>query len=279
MTWQNSVSMQMGRVAGPNANTVVHSVPQLKSSAIDDFYASTNSTLTKIDPTFISTYGHDMAGLLFVGLISSTENYFRDILGFILSICPRAQAHAADEKVQLGSLLWAEDYLRNRSAFEFMAFSSADNIRKTVANFACHQVKQNGTFDFMLKEFDKLCELRHAVVHSGHLVAGKNAIKLGLKKSTGVLRVKFEYADLQSTGSVCTSLIQSANNELYEALVSRWADDWRKLPGWNTVDETKLFNRLVDGFASTRDKTNGTIGNAQSTKRLIGQVKTAFNLT
>lgn len=278
MTWHNSVSMQMGRVVGPDANTVVHSVPQLKASAIDNFYASTSSTLTKINPAFIATYGHDMAGLLFVGLISATENYFRDILGLILSICPRAQAHAADEKVQLGSLLWAEDHLRNRSAFEFMAFSSADNIRKTVSNFACHQVRQNGSFDFMLKEFDKLCELRHAVVHSGHLVAGKNAIKLGLKRSTGVLRVQFEYADLQVTGSVCTALIQAANNELYETLVGRWAEDWRKLPGWDKADETKLFTKLLDGFTSTRDKANGTIGNAQSSKRLLGQVRTAFNL-
>jgi len=104
MTWQNSVSMQMGRITGPNANAIVHSVAQVKSSAIDDFYKSTHLTLTRIDPTFISNYGHDVAGLLFVGLISSTENYFRDILGFILSVCPRAQAHAADEKVQLGSL-------------------------------------------------------------------------------------------------------------------------------------------------------------------------------
>ena len=278
MTWKNSACMSIGRALCPDVNNLVSTTGSSKSSAIDNFYASTTPTLTRIDPTFLTTYGDDISGLLFVGLISSTENYFRDILGFVLTVCPCAQAHAADEKVQLGSLLWAENSLQNRSAFEFMAFSSSENIRKAVANFACYQVRKGGDFDMALKEYDKLCELRHAVVHSGHIVAGKNAIKLGLARTNKTMKVRLRYADLQSAGSVCTALVQAANTELFEALISRWAQDWRVLPSWQPAREIPTLRKLRDGFLSKRDQTNKTIPSNHTLSSLMAELKTAFNI-
>ncbi|QTN29970.1 hypothetical protein HZ993_09270 [Rhodoferax sp. AJA081-3] len=278
MTWQNSVCMSVGRVSCPDVNKLVVGVPSKKTSAIDNFYSSTSTTLTKIDPAFFVNYGEEIAGLLFVGLISSTENYFRDILGLTLTLCPIAQAHSADEKVQLGSLLWSEGNLQNRSAFEFFAFSSADNINKAIKNFVNYQIRSNGTLDLMLREYDKLCELRHAVVHSGHIVAGKNAIKLGLSRTKDPLKVRLQYAELQAAGSVCTALVQAANNELFEALVTRWAKDWRALPSWSPSEELALLKRIREAFLSQRDAKNNTIGNERSLKSLLSHVKTAFNI-
>jgi hypothetical protein len=278
MTWRNSVCMSMGRVACPDVNSMVLGVTGTRSSAIDDFYASTNTALTRIDPNFLATYGDEIAGLIFVGIISSTENYFRDILGFILTICPVAQAHSADEKVQLGSLLWAEGSLQNRSAFEFHAFSSAENIKRAIYNFTSYQVRPNGTFSLMLPEYDKLCELRHAVVHSAHLVAGKNAIKLGLRRTVSPLKVRLGYSELQAAGSVCTALVQSANNELFEALVLKWATAWRQRPSWEPADELRLIKKIRAAFLSRRDGTNGTITNAKSINQFIAQVRAEYNI-
>lgn len=278
MTWRNSVCMLTGRVVCPDANTLVSPLVGPSKSAIDEFYASTNATLTKIDPAFLANYGDDIAGLLFVGLISSTENYFRDILGFILSTCPVAQAHAADEKVQLGSLLWAENELQNRAAFEFLPFSSAASVRSAVTKFCNYQIKKNGTFDLMLMEFDKLCELRHAIVHSAHIVAGKNAIKLNLKKSSQALKVRIRYPELQASGSVCTSLVQAANNELFEAIVTRWARDWRNLPSWQPSNEASMLRSIRAGFLSTRDNDNNAIPNRQPVRSLKAKIRTDFNL-
>lgn len=270
--------MFAGRAACPDANSMVSAaLVNKKTSSIDKFYASTHQTLTQIDPKFLNTYGDEMAGLLFVGLISSTEDYFRNILGFILATCPKARAHAADEKVQLGSLLWAKDQLQNRSAFEFMAFSSADNISKALSKFACHNVRQGGAFDGMLKEYDKLCELRHAVVHSGSYVAGKNAIKLALRHSLQPLKVSLNYRNLQSAGSVCTALVQAANIELFEAMISRWAQDWRRLSSWDAEQEEKLFKNIRAGFFSKRDQSNRAIP-IISSARLLEQIRDEYNL-
>jgi hypothetical protein len=270
--------MFVGRVSCPDVNTLVSPATiNDRTSSIDHFYAGTHQILTKITPDFFKTYGDDMAGLMFVGLISSTEDYFRNILGFVLATCPIARAHAADEKVQLGSLLWAKGQLQNRSAFEFMAFSSADNIRKALTNFAHHQVRHGGALEEMLKEYDKLCELRHAVVHSGHLVAGKNALKLALRNNGYPLKVALNYAGLQSTGAVCTALVQAANTELFEGLVGRWAKDWRRLASWDASQETKLFKTLRTGFLSRRDYNNRAIPNI-SERKLLQQIRQTYNL-
>lgn len=278
MSWQNSVCMSIGRVSCPDVNSLVSTISKNNSSAIDQFYAATTPTLTKIDPTFLANYGDDIAGLLFVGLISATENYFRDILGFVLTICPCARANAADEKVQLGSLLWAEDSLQNRSAFEFIAFSNSKNIKETISRFACHPIRQAGTLEAILKEYDKLCELRHAVVHSGQMVAGKNAIKLGIRPTKKLLKVRMKYADLQSAGSICTALVQAANIELFEVLISRWAKDWRLLASWDHSQEISLLRRLRAGFLSKRDFDNKTIAQHHSVTSLMADLKVAFNL-
>lgn len=278
MTWRNAVCMMTGRALCPDVNTLVSPLNGPSKSPIDDFYASTSATLTRIDPNFLTTYGEDIAGLLFVGLISSTENYFRDILGFILGVCPIAQSHSSDEKIQLGSLLWAEDQLQNRAAFEFLPFSSAENVRKAVTKFCKHTIKSKGTFDLMLEEYDKLCELRHAVVHSAHIVAGKNALKLNLRRSSQALKVRIRYPDLQASGSVCTALVQAANNELFEAMVTRWGRDWRNLPSWEPSKEGVLLNRLYAGFLSVRDQQNNSISNGLTKRSLKNRIKTEFNL-
>lgn len=278
MTWQDSVCMSTGIFPCPNVDDFVVEIEKNSISAIDAFYTSTTEIMTKATPDFFATYGEDLAGLLFVGLISATENYFRDILGTILSLCPIAQMHSADEKIQLGSLLWGPRYLHNRSAFEFMAFTSAKNIKETFQKFTKHTINQHGLWNSMLEEYDKLCEFRHAVVHSGHIIAGKNAVKLRLKPSRQVMKFKLSYALMQSAGRVCTSFAQAANNELFEMLVRRWAIDWRKLPSW-TLEQELLIKLIHSSFLSKRDRQNKSIQNIKTFPSFLAEVKSEFDLT
>lgn len=278
MSWKNSVCMSAGTFACPAVDDFVVEIDKNGLSAIDAFYATTTEIATKVTPDFFNQYGEDIAGLLFVGLISATENYFRDILGVILSICPISQIHSADEKIQLGSLLWGPKDLHNRTAFEFMAFSSAKNIKETFQKFTKHAIAQHGAWSSMLDEYDKLCEFRHAVVHSGHIIAGKNAVKLRLKPSRSVMKFQLSYALLQSAARVCTCFVQAANNELFEMLVQRWAVEWRKLPSW-TQEQERLLKTVHESFLSKRDKKNKSIQNNKTYPSFLDEVKQQFSLT
>ncbi|NHZ62365.1 hypothetical protein [Massilia genomosp. 1] len=277
MTWKNSVTMSTGHFPCPSVDSFVVEQPRGTNSPIDAFYAASGHILTKSSPAFDNEYGEDFVGLLFVGLISATENYFRDILGEILSICPVAQNQAADEKVQLGSLLWGPTNLHNRSAFEFLAFSSAKNVKETFNKFIAHTISQHGVWNSMLVEYDKLCEFRHAVVHSGHIIAGKNALKLNLKPSKRVLKLTMDYGRLQAAGRVCTAFVQAANIELFEMLVSRWAVSWRKLPSWSPEQE-QCLKKIHSTFLSKRDKKNRTLITELTYTDFLKAVELDFNL-
>lgn len=277
MTWKNSASMSIGVFACPAVDTFVLEQNPTTASPIDTFYSSTGDILAKTSPSFVNTFGEEITGLLLVGLISATENYFRDILGEILEMCPVARQHSSDEKVQLGSLLWGPKELHNRSAFEFMAFSNAKNVKETFNKFTDHVIQQSGVWNQMLIEYDKLCEFRHAVVHSGHIIAGKNALKLNLRASKKSLKLSIDYSRLQSAGRICTALVQGANNELFEMMVGRWAVKWRQLPSW-TVDQEKTIRRIYETFLSKRDRANKTISNRMNFPAFLSAVKSDFNL-
>ncbi|WP_128345710.1 hypothetical protein [Aeromonas caviae] len=278
MTWKNSVNMAHVALAIQDPALFVEEITISTSTPIDNFYSTTSEINTKCTPLFISENGNVISSLMLIGLISATENYFREVLGQILSLCPVSQLKSVEQKIQLGSLLWGDKSAHNKTAFEFLAFSNSKNVIDTFNNFLGHQVSQHGSWKIGLREYDKLCELRHAIVHSDNIIAGKNAIKLVLQKNKKPLRIKIDYANLQNASLVCTSVVQAANNELFEMMIGRWAQDWRQLgcPPELISDASLLKIRRL--FLSKRDKNNKTIINKLVNNKFIEQVKTDFNL-
>jgi hypothetical protein len=256
MTWKNSVSMPNIGLTAQDPALFVEEISLSKKSPIDNFYATTSEINTKCTPAFVSANGPTISGLMLVGLISATENYFRDVLGNILSICPISQNKSSEQKIQLGSLLWSEGSALNKAAFEFMAFSNSRNVTETFNNFLNYNISQHGSWKSWLTEYDKLCELRHAIVHSDHIIAGKNAIKLALQKNKKPLRIKIDYANLQNASLVCTSMIQAANNELFEMLIKRWAENWRQIGVSQSHTSDKMLLAIRNIFLSRRDRDN-----------------------
>lgn len=278
MNWKNCACQTSHRIQIADINLYVSSSTISSKSAIDCFYDSTEAILTRIGPAYFSTHTQEISSLLYIGLISATENYFRDILGFVLSICPISRNHASEERIQLGSFLWGGSELHNRTAFDFIAFSSSKNIRETINKFINYKPEQQGTWYAMLSEYDKLCEIRHGIVHSGHVLSGKNALKLGLSHTKYSMKASPTYATLQEAGSICTTFIQAANNELFELLVTRWAKDWRGLPSWDPHNEYKLLKYIYLGFYSAKDHSRGNITNPLTIKKLAHRIRKDFGI-
>ena len=278
MTWRGSVSQASSVVQLANVVSYIGSSSMPARSAIDTFYFSSEPVLVGVNPDYFSNYPEQVSGLLYIGLISSTENYFRNILGMILEVCPVARQKAAEEKVQLGSYLWSGPGIHSRTAFDFIAFSSGKNVTETFNKFIGYQVKQHGVWKAMLVEYDKLCEIRHGIVHSGLVLSGKNALKLGLLPSSSSMQVNPTYATVQEAGEICTTLVQAANNELFELMVERWAGEWRQLPSWQASRQGQLFGRIFRGFFSVRDQARGAIANSISLETLQRRVKREYGV-
>ena len=231
--------------------------PSDTASPIDHYLTATETLLKRGDPTFFSTHP-ELGGLLLVGVISHAENYFRDVFARLLLVCPISQVKSAQRDMKLGSVIWHRSGRLERGAFEHFSFASSDNIIEILGRYFDVQLDQKSDPYALLQQFDLLCELRHAIVHSAGLVSGKNAMKLQLSRTKSNLCVNVDFQRFQDATGLCTALVCSMNIELFKRFGERWRDKWPKcVSGWNTRVARERFSDLWNVFASTIDQSKG----------------------
>ncbi len=277
MSWKNSINQALGSVRISDVAAYVQSTPAVVGSAIDRFYISTRGLNAIGIPSLLST-SPELGPLIFLGLISTTENYLREIFSATLRSCGVAKCAAADHSVKLGSVLWHQGTALELAAFEHLSFAGAEEIKRACRNFLDFSFTQTSPLWGPLDEFDRLCQLRHSVVHANGNLAGKNAVSLALPSVTGRLRVSITYAQLQEAALICTSLITSFNTELFAEVAKRWALKWRELPDWIAANENMLFAELHGLFYSSIDAAESTIQDPMFLEQCRDEVKRTYGL-
>lgn len=277
LNWRHSTCRSAASVKIARVDAYVSGPPRSSLSPIDAFYSTRTTLLQLAQPQALA--GSSAIGpLLLVGFVSATENYFRDVLAGIVSTCPVAQARAGNEKISLGTVLWHGGKLAGRGAFELISFTSAENVRDTLRKYAAFEVKKNGPLDAALVEYEKICELRHGIVHSGGVIAGKNALKLELSRATPESTISVGFPEIQECAEVCSTVIGSANSELFSELTTRWATKWRSHAGWNKTQASRRFRGIWNLFYSDIDSVAGQIPVALTCRKCENQVRKEFKL-
>lgn len=254
--WKQAVSANASTVNITDiSNYVVENVPS--GSPIDTFYKGRNDILRAVDPQYATDHP-SVIPLVLVGLISQTENYFREIMAGIINLCPKAKEKSAEKKLNLATAWFGYGELE-KGVFENVSFSNAITVEKNLKDLIGYKIDNSSQISTPLKEFDKLCELRHAIVHSAGLLAGKNAIKLQLQSSKHPAKVNISFSRLQEAAEVCTSLVCAVNLELFCHLSRRWLDEWPRTPAYRNENPNDLFKSVWNLFYSEFDALNGLI--------------------
>ena len=121
----------------------------------------------------------DLLGkLLLVSLVSAVENYARSLVSSVLSICPISQSKAADKPVIFGAVLWHSGNRFGRSAFEHNSLAEVKGLRATFRDYLGIELSDN-EFSQPLRNYERVCQFRHGIVHANGYLPGRNAIKLG----------------------------------------------------------------------------------------------------
>ncbi len=278
--WREAVNQTINTAKINDINQYV-APSSLIDSPIDAFYATTQDILHVGQPDFLRQHP-SMGTLLLVGLISASENYFRDLFARIIRICPIAQAASSEQAINLGSVIWHREGLVERGAFENISFADVGKIINTCRKFLKYELKKNGITNGitneLLEEFGKICELRHGIVHSNSLLAGKNAIKLKIPNNVPneALKITVGYEQLQECSLISTMLIASFNTEMFEEMAKRWAVDWPKLPSWDSETADALFEQIWLSFYSKEDEQNSSISTPLTMLQCKYRVKREF---
>jgi hypothetical protein len=275
MDWKKLISQSVGQEKLGNLVDFVQDKPSSNKSPIDIFYGEVRTILALSSPSMIKT---DWQGSLYaIAIISNTENYFRSILGKMIDICPQSKKKAANNSINFGSVLWHPNESIERGAFEHVSFSESKKIIEITRKYIGLELN-NSDLTPILNEFNKVCELRHGIVHSSRILAGKNALILDLPSSIKEQFITIGFGQLQNIASICTTLVVSYNQKLFEEMAHRWATSWRK-PTWTTEIETENFKNMWNIFHSKIDKQNNNIPEKGTWVKCRNLIKSEYQLS
>lgn len=276
-TWKNSISQSVGTERLGNIADYISFETPSHASCLDDFYLETRKIMALATPD--SLINSDWLGSLYaISIVSCTENYFRNIFCHILKICSDSQKYAAKNQINLGSVIWHPNEVVERGAFEHISLASAENIIQTTKKYIGVEINKTSDVHAILLEFDRVCELRHGIIHSERVLAGKNAIILKVPTSAEITKVIIRYAQLQEISAICATLVVSFNQFLFELMCKRWATSWRSALYWNNQHEWNSFKNIWSIFHSKIDLDNGTIPEPLSCMKCCNQVRKEYNL-
>lgn len=267
--WKKSVSACASTVTIRNISDYVDIIEE-SNSPIDSFYNERNELLRAIDSGYANA-NPAISPLVLVGLISLTENYFREVLAGIISICPKAKQKSANKSLNLATA-WFGFGEMEKGAFENTSFSDTKAIKKNLHDLIGINVSNSNQISTPLDEFGKLCELRHAIVHSAGLLAGKNAVKLELPNSRNPVKIKIGYSEVQEAAEVCTALVCAVNLELFINISTKWLNEWPRTPAYSGQNFNFLFRKVWELFYSDFDGRNGLISGSLTQVRTRNQI-------
>lgn len=215
--------------------------------------------------------------LLLLGVVSAAEGYIRAILASCIENCPIAQVGAESKNIHLGGLLWHGKDGFSRSAFEHNSFASRKEVVKAFRDFISVDLDES-VFSDILYQFDRVCNLRHGIVHGDGMMTGRNAVVLGIPRHDQSTRIVIGYAQLQEATAVVNALIYTLNRYLFREMCKRWAIDWRQREDWLPDDEDKRFLRIWRVFHSYSNKKYKRGRSKLTPKNCKKLIKNAYDL-
>lgn len=267
--WRMLANASSGATRVQDINLYFSTSNNMHSAPIDNYYDHRTKAIMTATPELLNNAPW-LSGYILASIISATEFYFRQIFSSVVSICPESQKLSSEKSIHMGAILWhgADNY--SKAAFEHFSFAGSEKIKSCSKDFLGYEIKKTSNSFVALEEFDKVCELRHGIVHSGLFLPGKNAVKLQARRDFGNSRIEFDTGRIHEATAICTSLIESYNSELFEFIINRWAIDWRRNPSWNSRKELMVLKKVCALFFS--------ILNSPTTRPSINEVRNKIKL-
>jgi hypothetical protein len=192
-----------------------------------------------------------LGGQLLLGFVSATELYLRQSIARAVQICPVVRARNRDQTIPFGALDYYPRGDIEHSLTERVSFSEPGTIGKQLNARLGVTVTPNSSLQRSIADFEKLCQLRHSLVHSHGVINSSNAaLLLGQDVSSSQLTA-IDAQALQWIASVTMNLARDVSIELVRTIIWCWVTDGI-ITGDGRRDRPRLV-RLIQRLGSTRD--------------------------
>lgn len=210
----------------------------IEKSAYDDFLAQFGEIIK------CAGQGADelIVRLCLLGLTSVTEEYFRRVLAGLITICPKSANIAFKENVSIGASLYYAREEIGFALFEHISFSDTATIKKWTKKICELEIPEASSLADALREFEKVCALRHAAIHANGRLGANNILEIGINPQYPV-SVALNIESFQSIAEICLNTVRAYNRFIWEKTLKRWVKA-KTLTG-KFEDDTINFKKII----------------------------------
>lgn len=198
-----------------------HHYREPAGSPIDEFLLRLQSiNMLAPHPTNFDTY---QGQLVMLGVIAAVESYFRTLFRRLIAYDAVCQKKVERVDVSYGAAAHLPKELLPEAILERISFISLTNIVDALKELLAVTGAVPPEVDVAIKDYVRVCQLRHCAVHRFGKLGVSNAISLGLSEHSNLIEkpLKFDYAALQNIIAISTGLVKTINNYLYNEMLSR----------------------------------------------------------
>lgn len=229
---------------------------QSKKSAIDDFIDKRTSLFALIKPyeNRIGELPKELTSMVFLGCISAVESYVRKIVRCIINVDKFSCKNCEGQMLKFGAVLLHQDKtMLPEALLEEYSFASGWNIKETISKLLGIKCENSEPLNTVLKEFSKICQLRHCVVHRFGFLGSNNAIELGLSEHKEYLEkpLRIDFDHLNEMVQVCENIVKVINNHLFCELIERTFNSRTEVWHFDYRRDKNTFRKYFDLFADS----------------------------
>jgi hypothetical protein len=193
--------------------------------------------------------------LVLLGVIAAVESYFRTLFRRLIAFDPVCQASVEERDVSYSAAIHLSRDMLPEAMLERISFVSSTNITTAIRELIGIKGNIPVDLDTAIKDYVKVCHLRHCAVHRFGKLGVSNAISLGLSEHKALLEkpLKLDYVALQNTIAISTCLVKTLNNHLFNELLSRVpSSNWTGQYAKDKPMFISYYNLFSDRISSNR---------------------------
>ena len=207
-------------------------------------------------------------------MIAAVESYLRTLFRRLIALDEICQEQVHNQDVSYGAAIHLAKELLPEAILERISFVSRNSIANAIKDLLAIKGALPPELETAIKDYVRVCQLRHCAVHRFGKLGVSNAISLGLSDHKTLLEkpLRLDYVALQNTIAISTGMVKTLNNFLFNEMLSRLPpSSWS---GHYTNDKP-LFITYYKLF-SDKVSTNRTAQPGQIYRQFLKQ-RTAFN--
>ena len=194
------------------------------------------------------------AQLVLLGVVAAVESFFRTLLRRLIALDPICQKCTENQAVTYGAAMHLSKSMMPESMLERVSFVSEKSLTDAIKEYIGVKGPLPPDLIATIRDYERVCHLRHCAVHRFGKLGVKNAIFLGLNEHRPSLEkpLVLSYVALQNAIAIATGVVKTTNNFLFNEVLSRlpeatWTGTFRR--------DKRYFSPYYSLFADTDSST------------------------